>query len=92
MTKVESHKRLGFDFIGAINVEMENNGDAIVTKFIEMFDCNGEFVGSVTQELIDLVNSRHALSTVYIDGGVSNDLAVELLGSDIYTFNEYVYV
>ncbi len=96
MGKVESHKRFGFDFIGKVSVDLVNERFAFITKHIEVYDCNGELVGTVTQEVTEdysrKPNEVYDVLSTTLDGGVGKQLAFELLGNEVYTLHEYVHI
>ena len=95
-SKVESHKKFGFDFIGKVSVDLIESDFAYITKHVEVFDCNGVLVGSVTQEVTEDYtkepNAIYEILSTTLNGGVGKQLAFELLGSEVYSLNEYVHI
>lgn len=97
MKKIEDYKKLGYDFIGDIAVDLDiDNNLAIIQKTIDMFDCNGELEGSIIQELAETLDENnqvryHAIANI-LQGRMTEGLGVELLGASAYEFNEYVHV
>ena len=97
MKKIEDYKEYGYDFIGNISIYLDtNNHIAIIKKTIEMFDCNGVLEGSITQELAEFIHADNTVQYQIIgnilEGGMTNVLGMELLGTSVYELNEYVYI
>lgn len=97
MKKIEDYKEYGYDFIGNILIDLDiDSRTAIIKKTIEMFDCNGVLEGSITQELVEFIHEDNTVQYQIIgnilEGGMTNTLGMELLGTSVYELNEYVYI